>query len=64
VLVELRRKLVSQGEVEARLQEAMTKLGRYGNSFGASPRTRAKVDAGAAVQSERRAPRRPSIASG
>ncbi len=42
VLIEMRRKLVAGGEVEPRLQEAMTRLTRYGNSFGASPRTRAK----------------------
>jgi Fe-S oxidoreductase len=42
VLIEMRRKLVTAGEVEPRLQETMTRLNRYGNSFGVSPRTRAK----------------------
>jgi Fe-S oxidoreductase len=42
VLIEMRRKLVSAGDVEPRLQEAMTRLTRYGNSFGSSPRARAK----------------------
>jgi Fe-S oxidoreductase len=34
--------LVSEGQVEKGLQEALTKLGRYGNSFGQSDRARAK----------------------
>ncbi len=42
LVIELRRRLVSQGEIDARLQEALTNLGRYGNSFGQSPRNRAK----------------------
>jgi Fe-S oxidoreductase len=42
VLMEMRRHLVSQGQVEDRLQETLTRLTRYGNSFGASPRARAK----------------------
>ncbi|MBI4874290.1 MAG: (Fe-S)-binding protein [Acidobacteria bacterium] len=42
VLIEMRRKLVSAGEVEPRLQEAMMRLTRYGNSFGQSARARAK----------------------
>jgi Fe-S oxidoreductase len=42
VLIEMRRKLVSEGNVEPRLQETMTRLNRYGNSFGSSPRARAK----------------------
>ena len=42
VLVEMRRYLVSQGQVENRLQETLTRLKRYGNSFGLSPRARAK----------------------
>jgi len=42
VLIEMRRKLVTAGEVEPRLQEAMTRLTRYGNSFGSSPRARPK----------------------
>ena len=41
LVIEMRRKLVSQGEVEPRLQEAFTNLARYGNSFGQSERKRA-----------------------
>jgi Fe-S oxidoreductase len=42
LMVEMRRRLVSNGEVDARLQTALTNLTRYGNSFGLSPRNRAK----------------------
>lgn len=42
LIVEMRRFLVSKGEVEERLQEALMKLSRYGNSFGQSERVRAK----------------------
>ncbi len=42
VLVEMRRRLVSDGEVDTRLQAALMNLTRYGNSFGTSPRARAK----------------------
>jgi Fe-S oxidoreductase len=42
VLVEMRRYLVSQGDMDAQLQGALTNLTRYGNSFGTSPRARAK----------------------
>jgi len=42
VLVELRRRLMAQGALEARLQEALTNLARYGNSFGQSARNRPK----------------------
>ncbi len=42
LLVEMRRRLVANGEVDTTLQAALTNLGRYGNSFGASPRNRAK----------------------
>lgn len=41
-LVEMRRHLVGQGEVEAHLQEALAAAARYGNSFGQSPRARAR----------------------
>lgn len=41
LLIEMRRKLVSEGEVQTRLQEAFTNLSRYGNSFGQSERKRA-----------------------
>jgi heterodisulfide reductase subunit C len=42
LVIEMRRYMVSQGEVEERLQAAMQALSRYGNSFGKSPRARAK----------------------
>ncbi len=42
VVVELRRRLVGLGSVETRLQEALTRLARYGNSFGQSARARSK----------------------
>ncbi len=42
LVLEMRRHLVSQGEVETPLQQAMMNLNRYGNSFGQSPRARAK----------------------
>ncbi|MCX7838377.1 MAG: (Fe-S)-binding protein [Anaerolineae bacterium] len=41
-LVDMRRYLVSEGRMDAQLQEALAKLGRYGNSFGQSERNRAK----------------------
>ena len=41
LVIEMRRKLVSQGDVQPRLQEAFTNLSRYGNSFGQSERKRA-----------------------
>ncbi len=46
VIVELRRRLVSQGEVEDRVQTVLMNLGRYGNSFGKSARTRASWTTG------------------
>ncbi len=42
VLIELRRKLVADGELDGHLQEALTNLARYGNSFGQSARNRAR----------------------
>lgn len=42
VLIELRRHLVARGEIDQRLQAALMNLSRYGNSFGQSPRGRAK----------------------
>ncbi len=42
LIVEMRRFLVGQGEVDQRLQDALMKLTRYGNSFGQSDRARAK----------------------
>ncbi len=42
LLTEMRRFMVSEGDVEERLQEVMMGLTRYGNSFGKSPRARAR----------------------
>ncbi|MFB3826715.1 MAG: (Fe-S)-binding protein [Bryobacteraceae bacterium] len=42
VIIELRRRLVAEGAVDARLQAALVNLSRYGNSFGQSARSRAK----------------------
>lgn len=41
-IVDLRRHLVDEGDMDNKLQEALTYLGRYGNSFGQSDRFRAK----------------------
>jgi len=41
MIVDLRRHLVDQGQVAEGLQEALTNLNRYGNSFGQSARKRA-----------------------
>lgn len=40
--VDLRRHLVDQGKMDQMLQDALSNLGRYGNSFGQSDRMRAK----------------------
>lgn len=42
LLIEMRRHLVLQGQLDHRLEETLGHLSRYGNSFGASPRARAK----------------------
>jgi len=42
ILIEMRRRLVDEGVLDARLQEALINLGRYGNSFGSPPRGRAR----------------------
>ncbi|MCL5994694.1 MAG: (Fe-S)-binding protein, partial [Chloroflexi bacterium] len=41
-IVDMRRHLVNEGQMDGKLQEALAKLGRYGNSFGQSERARAK----------------------
>jgi Fe-S oxidoreductase/nitrate reductase gamma subunit len=41
IIVDLRRHLVDQGQLEQGLQDALTSLNRYGNSFGQSARKRA-----------------------
>ena len=41
-IVDMRRYLVMEGEVDDELQDALANLGRYGNSFGKSARARAR----------------------
>jgi Fe-S oxidoreductase len=41
-IVDMRRFLVEQGQIDVQLQDALANLGRYGNSFGKSERARAK----------------------
>ncbi len=41
-IVDMRRYLVDEGQIDAQLQDALANLGRYGNSFGQSERMRAK----------------------
>lgn len=41
-IIDMRRYLVLEGEVDAQLQDALANLGRYGNSFGKSDRMRAR----------------------
>ncbi len=45
-IVDIRRNLVMEGRLDAELQKALDHLGRYGNSFGQSPRMRAKWSQG------------------
>jgi Fe-S oxidoreductase len=42
IIVEMRRHLVNQGEIETAVQDTLMKLSRYGNSFGQSDRNRSK----------------------
>jgi Fe-S oxidoreductase len=57
-VVDIRRNLVMDGRVDAELQKALDNLGRYGNSFGQSPRMRARWTQGLqpAVADLRRGP--------
>src|SRR4030042_2843555 len=41
-IVDMRRHLVIEGQMDSMLQDALANLGRYGNSFGQSERMRAK----------------------
>jgi Fe-S oxidoreductase len=41
-IVDMRRHLMNESQMDAMLQEALANLGRYGNSFGQSERARAK----------------------
>jgi Fe-S oxidoreductase/nitrate reductase gamma subunit len=49
-LIALRRWLVAQGTVDAHLQDALTAASRYGNSFGQSPKTRARWTQGLEIK--------------
>ena len=42
VLIEMRRHLIGEGDMDKSLQEALKNLNRYGNSLGAPPRARAR----------------------
>ncbi len=42
LIVQMRRRLVADGALDPNLQSTLEKLGRYGNSFGQSERSRAK----------------------
>ena len=42
VLIEMRRRLIGEGDMDKSLQEALKNLNRYGNSLGAPPRARSK----------------------
>ncbi len=42
LIVDMRRHLVVEGQIDAELQNALANLGRYGNSFGQSERMRAR----------------------
>jgi Fe-S oxidoreductase len=55
-IVNMRRHLVDQGNMDKMLQDALANLGRYGNSFGQSERMRAKWTQGVqpAVKDARR----------
>ncbi|MCU0280576.1 MAG: (Fe-S)-binding protein [Acidimicrobiia bacterium] len=58
LIVEMRRQLMIRGEVSPGVQDMLTGLTRYGNSFGQSPRQRAKWarDLGFDVKDARREP--------
>lgn len=42
LIIQMRRHLVNEGRVDASLQDVLTKLSRYGNSFGQSDRLRGR----------------------
>jgi len=58
LIVQMRRQLMIRGEVGTGVQDMLTGLTRYGNSFGQSPRNRAKWarDLGFEVKDARREP--------
>jgi Fe-S oxidoreductase/nitrate reductase gamma subunit len=58
LIVQMRRHLIGQGEVGAGVQDVLMGVTRYGNSFGQSPRNRAKWtrDLGFEVKDARKEP--------
>src|ERR1035438_3604379 len=58
VLIELRRRLLGEGDMDKSLQEALKNLTRYGNSFGAPSRARPKwtQQAGVPIADARKTP--------
>ncbi len=58
IIVQMRRHLIGQGEVGAGVQDMLMGMSRYGNSFGQSPRNRAKWtrDLGFEVKDARKEP--------
>jgi Fe-S oxidoreductase/nitrate reductase gamma subunit len=58
LIVQMRRHLIGQGEVGAGVQDVLMGMTRYGNSFGQSPRNRAKWtrDLGFEVKDARKEP--------
>lgn len=50
LIVQMRRSLVGQGSLDRTLQETLTRMGRYGNSFGQSYRVRARWTQGLAFK--------------
>lgn len=49
LIIRMRRYLIARGEVDARLQDALTAISRYGNGFGQSPKMRARWTQGLEV---------------
>jgi Fe-S oxidoreductase/nitrate reductase gamma subunit len=50
LIVQMRRRLVADGTLDANLQAVLQKLGRYGNSFGQSERARGRWTQGLGFQ--------------
>jgi Fe-S oxidoreductase len=58
VLIEMRRHLLATGEISHEMQQALTSLERYGNSFACSPKVRARwsADLGFTIKDARTEP--------
>ena len=54
MIVDLRRHLVDQGQVDEGLQDALTNLNRYGNSFGQSAPQAGRMDQGPRLHAQGR----------